>query len=38
MNRPFQQKGARLVDLAPTILAALSVSKGSAMEGESLLR
>jgi predicted AlkP superfamily phosphohydrolase/phosphomutase len=38
MNRPFQQKNARLVDLAPTILTALGTSKGSAMEGESLLR
>jgi predicted AlkP superfamily phosphohydrolase/phosphomutase len=37
MNRPFRGKGAHLVDLAPTILAFLGVSKGPAMEGESLL-
>jgi predicted AlkP superfamily phosphohydrolase/phosphomutase len=37
MNRPFHRKEARLQDLAPTILAALGVPKGSAMEGESLL-
>jgi predicted AlkP superfamily phosphohydrolase/phosphomutase len=37
MNRPFRGAGARLVDLAPTILASLGVSKGPAMEGESLL-
>ena len=37
MNRPFREQGARLVDLAPTILAALGVPKGPAMEGESLL-
>ena len=37
MNRPFQGQGARLLDLAPTILAALGVPKGSAMEGGSLL-
>jgi predicted AlkP superfamily phosphohydrolase/phosphomutase len=36
MNRPFRQQGARLVDLAPTILAALGVPKGQAMEGKSL--
>lgn len=37
MNRPFQGGNARLLDLAPTILAALGVLKGAAMEGESLL-
>ena len=36
MNRPFRGDGARLTDLAPTILAALGVPKGPAMEGESL--
>ena len=38
MNRPFRQDGARLTDLAPTILAALGVPKGPAMEGESLVQ
>jgi predicted AlkP superfamily phosphohydrolase/phosphomutase len=37
MNRAFRENGARLLDLAPTILAALGVPKGPAMEGESLL-
>jgi predicted AlkP superfamily phosphohydrolase/phosphomutase len=37
MNRPFDGERAHLVDLAPTILAALGVAKGSAMEGKSLL-
>jgi predicted AlkP superfamily phosphohydrolase/phosphomutase len=37
MNRPFRGEGARLLDLAPTILAALGIPKGPAMEGESLL-
>jgi predicted AlkP superfamily phosphohydrolase/phosphomutase len=37
MNRPFQTEKARLLDLAPTILAALGVSKYPAMEGDSLL-
>ena len=37
MNRPFRGDGARLVDLAPTILAALGVAAGPAMEGSSLL-
>ena len=37
MNRPFRGEGARLLDLAPTILAALGVPKGAAMEGGSLL-
>jgi predicted AlkP superfamily phosphohydrolase/phosphomutase len=37
MNQPFHGGSARLLDLAPTILAALGVPKGSAMEGGSLL-
>ena len=37
MSRPFQGAGARLVDLAPSIMAALGVPKGPAMEGRSLL-
>jgi predicted AlkP superfamily phosphohydrolase/phosphomutase len=37
MNRPFRGAEARLTDLAPTILAALGVPKGPAMEGDSLL-
>jgi predicted AlkP superfamily phosphohydrolase/phosphomutase len=37
MNRPFRRVTARLVDMAPTILAALGVPAGSAMEGETLL-
>ena len=37
MNRLFRGDAARLTDLAPTILAALGVPKGPAMEGESLL-
>jgi predicted AlkP superfamily phosphohydrolase/phosphomutase len=37
MNRSFDGDAARLVDLAPTILAALGVPKGPAMEGKSLL-
>jgi len=37
MNRPFDGQAASLLDLAPTILDALSVPKGSAMEGRSLL-
>jgi predicted AlkP superfamily phosphohydrolase/phosphomutase len=36
MSRPFRGEGARLLDLAPSILNALGVSKGPAMEGESL--
>ncbi len=38
MNRPMQPQGARLVDLAPTLLAALGAPRGPAMEGGSLLR
>ena len=37
MNRPFRGEEADLADLAPTILTALSVPKGSAMEGDSLI-
>ena len=37
MNRTFDGEAANLMDLAPTILAALGVPKGSAMEGNSLL-
>ena len=37
MNRSFNQEDASLVDMAPTILSALGVSKGSEMEGGSLL-
>jgi predicted AlkP superfamily phosphohydrolase/phosphomutase len=37
MNHPFRADGASLIDLAPTILAALGVPRGSAMEGRSLL-
>jgi predicted AlkP superfamily phosphohydrolase/phosphomutase len=37
MNRPYRGAGASLVDLAPTILDALCVPKGPAMEGSSLL-
>jgi len=37
MNRPFRGEKAQLLDMAPTILAALGVPKGRAMEGESLL-
>lgn len=36
MSRPFE-RDASMVDLAPTILAALGVPKGPAMEGRSLL-
>jgi predicted AlkP superfamily phosphohydrolase/phosphomutase len=38
MNQPFRGESASLTDLAPTILAALEIPKGSAMEGGSLLR
>ena len=37
MNCPFNEAGARLLDMAPTILKALGVPKGAAMEGDSLL-
>jgi predicted AlkP superfamily phosphohydrolase/phosphomutase len=38
MNRPFRGEGASLMDMAPTILEALNVPKGQAMEGDSLLQ
>lgn len=38
MNRPFQGEKASLMDMAPTILEALDVPKGEAMEGDSLLQ
>jgi predicted AlkP superfamily phosphohydrolase/phosphomutase len=37
MNRPFRAEQARLADMAPTILAALGVPRGAAMEGTSIL-
>ncbi len=37
MNRPFRADGARLIDLAPTILSALGVPPGQDLEGRSLL-
>lgn len=33
MNRPFRTSGARMIDLAPTILAALGVENSPEMEG-----
>jgi len=36
MDRPFRGAGARLIDLAPTILEALGVPPGPAMEGGAL--
>jgi predicted AlkP superfamily phosphohydrolase/phosphomutase len=36
MNRPFRTEGARLLDLAPTILASLGIPTGPAMEGKAL--
>lgn len=36
MNQPFRGENPRLEDLAPTILDALGLAKGSAMEGDSL--
>ncbi len=36
MNRPFRGEGARLLDLAPTILKALGTPPAPAMEGSSL--
>jgi predicted AlkP superfamily phosphohydrolase/phosphomutase len=38
MNRAFKGEHASLLDMAPTILEALGVPKGPAMEGESLLK
>jgi predicted AlkP superfamily phosphohydrolase/phosphomutase len=37
MSQPFKKDQPSLVDLAPTILSALGVPKGSAMEGENLI-
>jgi predicted AlkP superfamily phosphohydrolase/phosphomutase len=37
MNRPFGGEGARLVDLAPTILSAFGLPPCPALEGSSLL-
>jgi predicted AlkP superfamily phosphohydrolase/phosphomutase len=37
MNRPFNGSRAHMVDLAPTILNALGVERGAAMEGRTLL-
>lgn len=37
MNRPFRAEGARLLDLAPTILQALGVPASEALEGRPLL-
>ena len=37
MNRPFRGEGARLIDLAPTILNALGLAPTPVMEGRSLL-
>jgi predicted AlkP superfamily phosphohydrolase/phosphomutase len=37
MNRPYDASDPSLLDLAPTILEALGVPKGPAMEGDSLL-
>lgn len=37
MNKPLRTDGPRLLDMAPTILAALGIPKGPAMEGSSLL-
>jgi len=37
MNRPFRAEGARLLDLAPTILAALGAPRADHLEGSSLL-
>ncbi len=38
MNHPFDAATPRLLDLAPTLCAALGVPPGSAMEGRSLMR
>lgn len=37
MNRPFRAEGARLLDLAPTILGALGLDANPVHEGRSLL-
>ncbi len=38
LNQPLNRAGAKLTDLAPTVLAALGVPATPAMEGESLLK
>lgn len=38
MNRAFRGANADILEMAPTILAALGLPKGQAMEGNSLLR
>jgi len=38
MNKKFNTAEPDLVDMAPTILAALGLPKGAAMEGENILR
>jgi predicted AlkP superfamily phosphohydrolase/phosphomutase len=38
MNHPFDGARPSLLDMAPTILEALGVPKGAAMEGDSLLK
>jgi predicted AlkP superfamily phosphohydrolase/phosphomutase len=38
MNRSFDTAHPRLIDMAPTVLTALGISPGTAMEGDSLLR
>jgi predicted AlkP superfamily phosphohydrolase/phosphomutase len=38
MNRPFNAEKTSLLDMAPTILQALGMAKGPAMEGDNLLR
>lgn len=37
MNQPFRMESANLINIAPTILSALGVDKGAAMEGDSLI-
>lgn len=37
MNRPFRKEGARLLDMAPTILQAFGLAPEPAFEGEELL-
>lgn len=38
MNRPFQSVGVSMMDVAPTILDAMGLQNGPAMEGRSVLR
>ncbi len=37
MNRPYHTEGARLLDMAPTVLSAFGLAKHPAMEGTSVL-